>query len=206
MQADFKAILFGGSFDPVHSGHIHVAQCALCEIGAEKLIFIPARRSPHKVDFPTPGQHRLAMIERAIEGIEGFAVCDCELSRPEPSYTLDTVRFFRHRLGPDAVLYWLIGADQLSDLENWYSIEELLKECRVSVMVRAGYAPPGFGRFEGVFSPEIIRQLERDIVRTPQIDLSSTEIRTRLASGSVPPNALPSGVLEYIQQHHLYGC
>ena len=206
MQADFKAILFGGSFDPIHTGHVCVAQHAMRTLDAASLFFIPARRSPHKVDFPTPGQHRLAMIERAIEGIEGFAVCDCELSRPEPSYTLDTVRFFRDRLGPDAVLHWLIGADQLSDLENWYCIEELLKECRVGVMVRAGYPLPDLGRFKNIFSGDIIEQLKRDSIQTPLIDLNSTAIRQQLAAGTLPPDALPSAVLEYIQQHHLYGC
>ena len=141
-----KIILFGGSFDPIHTGHLRVAHHALRELAADELIFIPARRSPHKTDSPTLGRHRFAIIAKAIDGVDGFSVSDCELPRSEPSYTLDTIRFFRNQLGSDAVLHWLIGADQLVDLEKWYRVGDLLKECRVSVMVRAGYPPPNFGR------------------------------------------------------------
>lgn len=200
-----KVILFGGSFDPIHTGHLRVAHHALQELAADEVIFIPAHRSPHKTDFPTLGRHRLAMIKKAIENYDGFSVSDCELMRPEPSYTLDTVRFFRNQCGPDAILHWLTGADQLDDLGKWYCISDVLKECRISVMVRAGYPPPDFSRFENIFPPSRLKQLKVDIVQTPQIDLSSTDIRRQLSSGSVPPDALPSGVLEYIMRCHLYG-
>jgi nicotinate-nucleotide adenylyltransferase len=205
MQLNGKVILFGGSFDPIHSGHLQVARHALKELAAQKLIFIPAHRSPHKPEFPTFGHHRYTMIAKAIEAFDNFSVSDCELSRPEPSYTLDTIRFFRKKLGPKAILHWLIGADQLTDLEKWYRIHDLLKECRVSVMVRAGYPAPDFGRFENIFSHECIKQLKKDVVHTPQIDLSSTEIRHQLSCGNVTANALPPSVLTYISEHHLYG-
>ena len=206
MQPHTKIILFGGSFDPIHSGHLRVAHHALQELDADELIFVPAHRSPHKTDFPTPGHHRFAMIEKAIEDFDGFSVSGCELLRPEPSYTLDTIRFFRNQFGPDAILHWLTGADQLADLRKWYCVSDLLKECRISVMVRAGYPSPDFRSFEGPFPPACMKQLESDIVQTPRIDLSSTEIRRQLSAGSVPPDVLPTGVLEYIMQHHLYGC
>ena len=205
MQTHKKIILFGGSFDPIHTGHLRVAHHALGELAADELIFIPARRSPHKTDLPTPGCHRFAMIEKAIDGVDGFSVSDCELLRPEPSYTLNTVRFFQDQFGSDAILHWLIGADQLTDLEKWYCVSDLLKECRLSVMVRAGYPPPDFSRFKGLFPSACIEQLKADIVQTPRIDLSSTNIRCQLSSGNVPPDALPTGVLQYIMRHHLYG-
>lgn len=206
MQPHTKIILFGGSFDPIHSGHLRVAHHARHALDADELIFVPAHRSPHKTDFPTPGRHRFAMIEKAIEGFDGFSVSDCELLRPEPSYTLDTIRFFRNQFGPAAILHWLTGADQLADLKKWYGINDLLKECRISVMVRDGYPSPDFRSFEGVFGPACIKQLESDIVQTPRIDLSSTQIRRQLPSGNIPADALPAGVLEYIMRHHLYGC
>ncbi len=180
MRLHKKTILFGGSFDPIHTGHLRVAHHAMGELVADEVIFIPARRSPHKTDSPTLGCHRFAMIAKAIDDFDGFSVSDCELLRSEPSYTLDTVRFFREQLGSDVVLHWLIGADQLADLEKWYRVGDLLNECRISAMVRAGYPPPDFGRFAEVFSPEIISQLKDDIVQTPQIDLSSTEIREQV--------------------------
>jgi nicotinate-nucleotide adenylyltransferase len=205
MQIHSKAILFGGSFDPIHSGHLCVARHAMQELDARDLIFIPARRSPHKMEAPTPGKHRYAMIEEAIKGIDGFSVNDCELLRPEPSYTIDTVRFFRDQFGPDTLLYWLIGADQLTDLGKWYHIDELMDECRVSVMIRAGYPLPDIRCCESDFSSKHLEQLKEDVVPTPLIDLASTDIRSQLASGQVPPDALPSGVLNYIKQHRLYG-
>jgi len=204
MQSHTKIILFGGSFDPIHSGHLRVAHHALQELAADELIFIPAHRSPHKTDFPTSGHHRFAMIEKAIEGFDGFSVSDCELSRPEPSYTLDTVHFFRDRFGSDAVLHWLTGADQLTDLGKWYRVGDLLKACRISVMVRAGYPLPNFDAFKGDFPSACIEQLKGDIVQTPRIDLSSTDIRRQLSSGNVPPDALEPAVLQYIEQHRLY--
>lgn len=205
MQPRRKIILFGGSFDPIHTGHLRVAHHAIGALGADELIFIPARRSPHKTDMPAPGQHRFAMIARAIKELDRFSVSNCELLRPDPSYTLDTVHFFQDQFGPDCVLHWLIGADQLSDFEKWYRVDELLNECRISVMVRAGYPPPNFSRFSDTFSTDTIEQLQNDSIQTPLIDLSSTNIRQQLSSGSIPPDSLSPAVLQYIQQHHLYG-
>ena len=205
MRSHKKIILFGGSFDPIHTGHLRVAHYTLGELDANELIFIPARRSPHKTEMPTPGCHRFAMIDKAIDGMDGFLVSDCELLRPEPSYTLDTVRFFRDQFGSEAVLHWLIGADQLIDLEKWYCVSDLLNECRISVMVRAGYPSPDFSRFRGLFSSACIEQLKGDIVQTPQIDLSSTGIRRQLSRGNICPDALPPTVLVYITEHCLYG-
>ena len=200
-----KVILFGGSFDPVHSGHVQVARSSLQLLDADRLIFIPARRSPHKSDLPASGHHRLEMVQRAIVGIDSFSVSDCELMRPAPSYTLETIHFFRKQFGDDVVLHWLVGADQLSDFDRWYRVHELLDICHVSVMVRAGYPSPDFARFKDIFSDSIIRQLKDDVVKTPMIDLNSTAIRCQLAAGTVPPEALPPGVFEYIQHNHLYG-
>ena len=201
-----KIILFGGSFDPIHIGHLRVAEVVVEKLQAGRLIFVPARRSPHKQDMPTPGRHRAEMIERAIAGWAMFSVSDCELHRHEPSYTLDTIHHFRRQLGADVDLFWLIGADQLGAFDRWYHVHELLDACRVAVMHRAGYPPPDFDRFRGVFSPGQIAQLQRDAVETPLIDISSTDIRRRLALGDRCEDVLPEAVIHYIRAHHLYGC
>jgi nicotinate-nucleotide adenylyltransferase len=206
MDTSEKIILFGGSFDPIHAGHVCVARHAREALSAGKLIFIPAHQSPHKTDPPVAGHHRLAMIRKAIEGIDRFCVSDCELMRPQPSYTLDTIYYFREQFGSDVVLHWLIGADQLSNFDQWHRVSELLELCRVSVMVRAGYPRPDFSRFKDVFREDIIDRLKSDIVQTPRIDLDSTAIRRQLAAGTVPADALPAGALEYIRKNHLYGC
>ena len=200
-----KVILFGGSFDPIHTGHVRVAQYAIDELDARKLIFIPARRSPHKSGSPTSGHHRLTMIEIAIEGMTGMAASDCELNRPEPSYTLDTVRFFRDKFGDDVLLYWLIGADQVKDLHRWYRVHELMEICRISIMIRAGYPLPDFDGLKKVFSESQIQQLKSNFLMTPRIELSSTDIRRQLSEGNIVSGVLPPNVLSYIIAHRLYG-
>ena len=196
--------MFGGSFDPIHTGHVRVAQYAFEELGAERLFFIPARQSPHKTESPAAGHHRLAMIQIAIEGMEGFSVSDCELTRSEPSYTLDTIRFFRKQFGEVVLLYWLIGADQLTELHKWYRVQELMDLCRISVMVRAGHPLPDFSRLEGIFSESQIQNMKRDFLPTPRIELSSTDIRHQLAQGIINPQALSPKVYSYIITHRLY--
>lgn len=198
-------ILFGGSFDPIHNGHLEVGRVVLEELAADQLVFVPARRSPHKSDAPASGHHRLAMIRSAIAGREMFSVSDCELNRGEPSYTLDTVHHFRDEFGSDVGLIWLIGADQLADFDKWYKITELLSLCRVSVMHRAGYPAPTFARFRGLFSDSQIAALERDVVETPLIDINSTEIRRQLTMGRSCCDWLPEPVIQYIREHGLYG-
>ena len=200
-----KIILFGGSFDPIHKGHIHLAGVVREKLGAERLIFVPAHRSPHKKQMPATGYHRFQMIQRAIAGSECFSVSDCELNRGGSSYTLDTIHFFRDKHAFNVDFHWLIGADQLADFDKWYKVSELLDSCRVSVMYRAGYPKPNFDRFHGVFRLGQITQLEQDVVETPLIDINSTEIRRKLADGILPCNELFESVVRYIQEHQLYG-
>lgn len=204
MSNSERIILFGGSFDPMHKGHLGVALHALRELQAEKLFFVPAGQSPHKKQPHTAQVHRLEMIQCAIEPFEGMLVSDCELHRAGPSYTLDTVRHFRERFGADIDLYWLIGADQLADLAKWYHIDELLSECHICTMVRAGYAVPDMSRFKGVFGPEIVERLRRDTLYTPLIPINSTDIRNRIRQGSMPYDDLPECVAKYIEKHQLY--
>jgi nicotinate-nucleotide adenylyltransferase len=204
MSEESKIILFGGTFDPIHNGHLIVARHALLCLGGDELIFVPARQSPHKKQAPTEGQHRLAMIRCAIASTEGFSVSDCELNRAEPSYTVETIRHFRQQAGEGAAIHWLIGADQLADLDKWYRIDELLSVCHISTMVRGGYPAPDMGRFEGVFGPDQIEQLRRDTVMTPEVPVCSTEIRQQLSQGRMP-GELPACVADYIRRHKLYG-
>jgi nicotinate-nucleotide adenylyltransferase len=204
VSKEFKIILFGGTFDPIHNGHLAVAHAALESIGGDELIFVPARQSPHKPQPPTDGVHRVAMIRCAIAACRSFSVSDCELHRAEPSYTVDTIRYFRQRVNAAAEIHWLIGADQLDDLAKWYCIDELLDACHISTMVRGGYPPPDMGRFEGVFRPDQVEQLRRDILMTPEVPVSSTEIRAELSQGRMP-EGLPACVRGYIQRQKLYG-
>ena len=200
-----KIALFGGTFDPIHLGHTAVAAAAAEHIGAEKIVFIPAKRSPLKDSFPEAGDgDRLAMIALAIADNEKFQLNDYELRKPEPSYTLETVRRFQADYGGKALIYWLIGADSIYELSRWYGIVELIDECNLCVMFRASCKPPDFAKFKDVWGAAHVEKLQRNVIRTPLIDISSTEIRNRLATGRDVTDMLAPPVADYIRKHGLY--
>ena len=127
-----KILLFGGTFDPVHLGHTGVASAAVKQISADKVIFIPARQTALKLNLPVVSDHdRLDMIKLAIANYDNFEISDYELTKPAPAYTIDTVLYFKEKLGQQTDLYWLIGADCIEDLPRWYKIEQLIDQCRL---------------------------------------------------------------------------
>jgi len=204
-MAQKRIALFGGTFDPVHLGHTAVADAAAQHIGAQKVIFIPAKRSPLKQFSPVASdKHRLEMITLAIAGNEKFQLSDCELKEPRPSYTLDTIGYFRERFGRDTSLYWLIGADSIEELAGWYKIAELIDGCSLSVMYRAGFGHPDFSRFEALWGRRRVEKLQSNVIATPLVEISSTEIRERLAAGGDVSEMLHGPVAEYISRNGLY--
>jgi nicotinate-nucleotide adenylyltransferase len=200
-----KIILFGGTFDPVHLGHTTVASAAVKYICADRLIFIPAKRSPLKGTLPRAGDiDRLKMLSLAVSGRKNFDVSDHELSKNAPSYTLDTVRYFHSLFGDESVLYWLVGADSIDDLNYWHGITELIDECNLAVMYRAGFDKPDFIRFKSVWGSDRVEKLQRNIIPTPLINISSSDVRKRIAAGHDVTQMLDNAVLSYIREHGLY--
>ncbi len=197
--------LFGGTFDPIHLGHTTVAADAAKHIGAEKLVFIPAKRSPLKGFLPRASDDdRLEMITLATAGEKSFQVSDFELQKPAPSYTLETVRKFQEEYEDEASFYWLVGADGVDDLAYWHMIIELIDVCNLTTMYRAGCEPPNFAKFEAIWGRRRVDKLQRNIVQTPLVDISSTVIRARLAEGRDVSKMLHPAVSGYIRQHGLY--
>jgi len=122
-----KIALFGGSFDPVHKGHLSVATYAQHELDLDQIIFIPCAQSPHKPEHNyTDDTHRLAMLELAIQGLSWAQISDYELKAPTPSYSLHTIRHFQSEY-PEAELYWILGSDQWDKLDTWYEHQRILK-------------------------------------------------------------------------------
>ncbi len=200
-----KIALFGGTFDPIHLGHTAVAEDAARNIGAEKIIFIPAKRSPLKGFLPKANDtHRLKMISLAISEKKNFESSDCELKKPAPSYTLDTVRQFKNEFSDGVLIHWLIGADSIADLTYWHKIVELIDACILTTMYRAGCAPPDFTKFEPQWGPQRVEKLQQNVIQTRLIDISSTEIRDRLAADRDVNDMLCPSVAEYIGKHGLY--
>jgi nicotinate-nucleotide adenylyltransferase len=182
--------LFGGSFDPVHLGHLILAEAALEELRLDRIVFIPAAVSPFKTDRPPSASNdqRLLMLRKAIAGENRFSVDERELHRSGPSYTVDTVR---ELLGdyPGVRFIYLIGADNLKDLPMWHEIEELKNLVDFAVLDRGSSA-----EIASCGYPIVSRR----------IDLSSTEIRDRLAKGLSIRFMVPESVYDSIMTDHAY--
>ena len=182
-----KIGIYGGTFDPVHHAHLILARDALETLGLDKMIFVPAAISPLKKSAPiASGQVRLAMLRAAIEGELGFAVDECELRRPPPSYTIDTVNEIRRKNG-DALIYCLIGEDNVAPLTKWHRFDELAESVRFVVLDRTGTKPTHP-------YPVVHRR----------IDISATDIRKRVAHGQSIRYLVPPAVEEIIQREKLY--
>lgn len=202
-----KIVVFGGTFDPVHTGHIEVAQAAAKKIGAKKVILVPARRSPHKNLKPlAPDNDRIVMLKLATKDKDLFQISPVELNRAEPSYTIDTIRQLKQRFGTDCTLYWLIGADMLESLPKWHKIDELLNECIICVINRGGFGKPDFNKLAANISKENIEKLRQNAVKTPLIEVSSTEIRRQILNDEDASKYLHPEVLNYIKSHRLYAA
>jgi nicotinate-nucleotide adenylyltransferase len=200
-----KLILFGGSFDPIHKGHLDVASYSFEKIGADKLFFIPAKRSPHKEDFPSASEaDRVSMIRLAIGEQQRFAVSDFELKRPAPSYTIDTVFEFKKEYGDLTEIFWLIGADMIKELDKWHRVGELIDACNLCVMYRAGFKRPDFTEFREHLGQNRVEKLDKFVISTPLIDISSTEVRQNLAKRRDVSGFLAGSVLGYIAENKLY--
>jgi nicotinate-nucleotide adenylyltransferase len=199
-----RIILFGGTFDPVHLGHTTVAAFAAEQIGAGEVVFIPAKRSPHKNVFPVAsGASRVEMLSLAVAGNAKFSVSSCELERAAPSYTVDTLSMFAGRYGPKSQLYWLVGADAVGDLALWHRAERVLDMCNLCVMYRAGYPKPDFSQLD-CLGAERVEKLSKHALATPLVDISSTEIRRKLSVAEDVSGLLSLAVLGYIGKNGLY--
>lgn len=182
-----KIGIYGGTFDPIHHGHLILGRQTCDELALDQLIFIPAAVSPFKSPAFATGEQRLAMLRAAIEGQDGFTADDCELKRPPPSYSIDSVLQIRER-DPNAELFWLIGADNVRGLDKWHRIDAL-KQLVQFVVLDRGCGQKGAQQF-----PVVQRN----------IDISATEIRKRVASGRSIRYLVPKAVEEIILREKLY--
>ncbi len=186
--------VFGGTFDPIHLGHLILAEIARYLLALDRVLFIPARTPPHKGSTPTEPEHRLRMTHLATDSNPHFAVSEVELRREGPSYTVDTLRELRDE-NPGAEHYLLMGADSARDLESWKDHQVLLEDSTVVVLGRPGVEatslPPAVGRRATVLS-------------TPHLEISSSEIRRLVRDGGTIRYLVPDNVESYIRSEGLY--
>jgi nicotinate-nucleotide adenylyltransferase len=197
-EAAQRTLYFGGSFNPIHHGHLICARAVAEAAGFTHVSLIPTAQPPHKAISPdlAPAGDRLEMCHLAIMDSPLFEVDSTEVERKGPSYTIDTIRAFVAR-GRGKV-DWLIGADMLLYLPKWHKALELIGEVNFVVMARPGW------KVDWNTLPEPFRVLRNNIVEAPMIDIRATDIRRRVAAGASIEYLTPPNVCRYIRQHSLY--
>lgn len=204
-MSDAGIALYGGSFNPIHHGHLIVARAVAERLGVRRLVLIPSAAPPHKHGEDLAlAEHRLAMVRLAVADDPDFEVSDVEVRRSGPSYSFVTVEEFRRTAGPEVPLSWVIGADTLPELHTWYRIREMAELCRIVTAVRPGYEHPDLSPLARVLADDRIRQLTEAVLPTPRIDISATDIRQRVRAGKSIRYLVPEPVREYIEQQGLY--
>ena len=195
-----KVGIFGGTFDPIHYGHLVAAEEARAILGLEQVMIAPAGQPPHKTDRPiTPPEHRVAMVQLAIASNPCFVLSRVDLDRPGPHYSVDMVTRLRREMGPGE-MFLIVGMDSLMEMPSWHECERLMGLCYIVGVNRPGYtydlaplekAVPGISAH--------IRVLE-----APQLEISSHELQERVRRGLPIKYQVPEAVEEYIQRHKLY--
>ena len=196
-----KIGIFGGTFDPLHTGHMIVAETIMDEFGLDQVVFIPAAVPPHKLGRQiSPARDRYMMTMLATCSNPRFQVSDMEMHRQGPSYSRDTLAQLIEKHGSDTEFYFVVGADSVVSLHTWNRIDELLGMCHFIGASRPG-CMPDMSKIKARFGPlaEKIHCLE-----TPELEISSTEIRKRVRLGKTIRYIVPEAVEQYIYKEKLY--
>lgn len=197
--------LIGGTFDPIHYGHLVIAEEARTTLNLNEMIFIPAGQPPHKSSQQrTPAHHRLAMVQLAIANNPHFSISRVEVDRQGPSYLVDTLRILQRHLGEQATLSFVIGWDSLADFHTWYDPDGILKQLTHLVAVqRPGYVDNDrYNKQLETRLPGLSQRL--CVISAPQLEISSTDLRQRVAQGRPITYQTPDAVKRYITEHNLY--
>lgn len=195
--------IIGGTFDPVHYGHLILAEQARIEALLDEVIFMPAMVQPFKLNHKTAGgDHRYAMLQEATAGNPHFSVSRMELDKPEISYTIHTLKDCKASFGAEAELFFIIGTDAFLNLEKWYAAEDLIEGFSFVIGTRPGYKEQELAalieRLKSQYDARIIE------INNSEVEISSTDIKNRVREGKSIKYLLPEGVEEYIYKNKLY--
>lgn len=197
--------MLGGTFDPIHRGHLGLAHAAQRELGLDEIVFVPAGAPPHKLGRRiSPAADRLAMVELAVEGEPGFGVSRIEIDRPGPSYTADTVAQLLDSAaaaGRPIEVTVILSVDAFADLPAWHDPERLVHDARLAVAPRPGHASPDMAGLEARL-PGLAGRVT--VLAGPNIDISASDIRARVRRGDPIDDLVSPAVADYIEAHHLY--
>lgn len=193
--------IFGGSFNPIHIGHLVIAEAAWQEFSLDKVIFVPSGDTPNKDMHHISKYMRYEMVAKAIEGNSRFAISPIERDRMGPSYTVDTIHMFREQFGKEDQLYFICGTDSIADLPNWKYNVELLKCCEFISASRPG------NEEEIIRSVSYFGNLGKEkihFLRSPELNISSTILRELIAKNKSVKYLVPDAVIQFIQENDLY--
>lgn len=193
--------IFGGSFNPIHIGHLVIAEAAWQEFSLDKVIFVPSGDTPNKDMHHISKYMRYEMVAKAIEGNSRFAISPIERDRMGPSYTVDTIHMFREQFGKEDQLYFICGTDSIADLPNWKYNVELLKCCEFISASRPG------NEEEIIRSVSYFGNLGKEkihFLRSPELNISSTILRELIARNKSVKYLIPDAVIQFIQENDLY--
>jgi len=192
--------ILGGTFDPIHIGHLVVAEEARIKVGFSEVIFVPAGQPWFKVERNiTPANQRVEMVRRAIANNPHFKLCTIEVERPGPSYTVDTLTMLQKQLGSEASLFFILGRDTLAELPSWKEPEKLVQLCRLVVAPRLG--SKNLKHLETSMPGLLDKVIQLDM---PVIGISSSGIRQRIAQGLPIRYLVPAEVEEYLTEQKIY--
>jgi len=198
--------ILGGSFNPIHIGHLILAQCAIEAFDLSRVLLMPCTIQPLKSALSlAPVEHRAAMVECAIEDNLAFEMCDIEIQRDGPSYTIDSIRELTRR-HPNADLFFIIGADTLPELHGWKEVLTLLGLCTFVTLARPGFDVRQCSDAALSLPPPWPETLLANVATGRLIDISSSDIRHRVAEGMSIRYLVPRSVEMYISEHGLYRC
>ncbi len=193
--------VIGGTFDPIHIAHLVIAEEARVRLNLDRVVFVPAATPPHKVDNDISSvEHRLAMVELAIATNPYFFLSRVDIERSGPCYTIDTIKLLRDEWGPGVEIYFIMGQDSLVDILTWHEPQRLIRLCRLVVLSRPGYKAD-LEELEALL-PGITSHTH--ILNSPELDISSSDIRQRVREGLPIKYQVPEAVEEYIYAHGLY--
>jgi len=193
--------VLGGTFDPIHYGHLVIAEDARACLRLRRVLFVPAHHPPHKPDSTYSSfEHRVRMTELGIAGNPSFELSLIEMRREGPSYTVDTLRDLQAELRAEAELYFIVGMDSLGNLMEWHKPAELLTLCRLVVAERAGYRVDLPALKKAL--PGLKSRLE--LIDTPELSISSTDLQRRVRLGLPIRYQVPPAVVRYVHEHRLY--
>ncbi len=191
--------VLGGTFDPIHYGHLAAAEEARAKLSLREVIFVVAGVPPHKLDEEiTPVEDRYAMVELAIASNPHFSLSRIDIDRPGPSYTVDTIALLRQKYTEE--IYFIMGMDSLMEIDTWHEPQRLIRLCRLVAVERPGYEPD-LERLEETI-PGITARTE--IIDMPEMEISSTDLQRRVHQGLPIKYQVPPEVEEYIYKHRLY--